>query len=256
VPIPRRFDRRPPERDQTRVNERIGVPQVRLIDEDGQQVGVVERDEALQYARDRDLDLVEVAPQARPPVCRVLDYSKYKYEQEQKAKAARRHQKSITVREIKLRPKIASNDYETKKGHVERFLRHQDKVKVTIMFRGRETTHPERGERLLMLLADELSEVGTIEQRPNLDGRNMTMMMAPVRPKAEPGAGDGENGRRGENGSDGHPSGGEPTADPVAADVARVADAAPLADGERVAADAEVEPPAPAVADRAPVPEP
>jgi translation initiation factor IF-3 len=191
VPIPRRFDRRPPERDQTRVNDRIGVPQVRLIAEDGQQVGVVERDEALQYARDRDLDLVEVAPQARPPVCRVLDYSKYKYEQEQKAKAARRHQKSITVREIKLRPKIAANDYETKKGHVERFLRHQDKVKVTIMFRGRETSHPERGEHLLMRLAEEVSGLGTIEQRPNLDGRNMTMMLSPVAPKPD----DGEAGR-------------------------------------------------------------
>ncbi len=252
MPIPRRFDRRPPERDQTRVNERIGVPEVRLIDEDGQQVGVVERDEALQYARDRDLDLVEVAPQARPPVCRVLDYSKYKYEQEQKAKAARRHQKSITVREIKLRPKIAANDYETKKGHVERFLRHQDKVKVTIMFRGRETTHPERGERLLMLLADELSEVGTIEQRPNLDGRNMTMMMAPVRPKADAGGGEGENGRRGDNGSSGHVSGGETTAEPVADG----ADTAPAAEGELAPADAEVEPPAPAVADRAAVREP
>ena len=190
MPIPRRFDRRPPERDQTRVNERIGVPQVRLIAEDGQQVGVVERDEALKYARDRDLDLVEVAPQARPPVCRVLDYSKYKYEQEQKTKAARRHQKSVTVREIKLRPKIATNDYETKKGHVERFLRHQDKVKVTIMFRGRETTHPERGEQLLLRLAEDVAELGTIEQRPNLDGRNMTMMLAPLPPKAD-GGGDG-----------------------------------------------------------------
>ena len=192
MPVPRRFDRRPPERDQTRVNERIGVPQVRLIAEDGSQVGIVERDEALQYARDRDLDLVEVAAEARPPVCRVLDYSKYKYEQEQKAKAARRHQKSITVREIKLRPKIATNDYETKKGHVERFLRHQDKVKVTIMFRGRETTHPERGERLLMLLAEELSDIAVIEQRPNLDGRNMTMMLGPVAPK--PDTADGASG--------------------------------------------------------------
>ncbi|HLL86488.1 MAG TPA: translation initiation factor IF-3, partial [Thermoleophilaceae bacterium] len=153
-------------------------------------VGVVERDEALKYARDRDLDLVEVAPQARPPVCRVLDYSKYKYEQEQKTKAARRHQKSVTVREIKLRPKIATNDYETKKGHVERFLRHQDKVKVTIMFRGRETTHPERGEQLLLRLAEDVAELGTIEQRPNLDGRNMTMMLAPLPPKAD-GGGDG-----------------------------------------------------------------
>jgi translation initiation factor IF-3 len=183
VPIPRRFDRRPPERDQTRINERIRVPEVRLIGEDGNQIGVLPRDEALNYARQRDLDLVEVAAEARPPVCRVLDYSKYKYEQEQKAKAARKHQKQVTVREIKLRPKIASNDYETKKGHVERFLKHQDRVKITIMFRGRETTHPERGERLLMQLAEDVSELGTVEQRPNLDGRNMTMLLAPLKPK-------------------------------------------------------------------------
>jgi translation initiation factor IF-3 len=254
VPIPRRFDRRPPERDQTRVNERIGVPQVRLIDEDGQQVGVVEREEALRYARDRNLDLVEVAPQARPPVCRVLDYSKYRYEQEQKAKAARRHQKSITVREIKLRPKIAANDYETKKGHVERFLRHQDKVKVTIMFRGRETTHPERGERLLLQLADELSEVGTIEQRPSLDGRNMTMMMAPVRPKPDAGGAEGESGRTTQNGrSNGQASRVERRAEPVAADAARSRDGAPVPEGELAADDAEAQAPAPAVADRASV---
>jgi translation initiation factor IF-3 len=201
VPIPRRFDRRPPERDQTRVNERIGVPQVRLIAEDGQQVGVVDRDEALEYARDRDLDLVEVAPQARPPVCRVLDYSKYKYEQEQKAKAARRHQKSVTVREIKLRPKIAQNDYETKKGHVERFLRHGDKVKVTIMFRGRETSHPERGEQLLVRLAEDVAELGGIEQRPNLDGRNMTMMLAPRARQDGAGAAKGPDGATPADGS-------------------------------------------------------
>jgi translation initiation factor IF-3 len=183
VPIPRRFDRRPPERDQTRINERIRVPEVRLIGDDGQQVGVVKTDEALRYAQERDLDLVEVAPEARPPVVRVLDYSKYKYEQEQKAKAARRHQKQITIREIKLRPKIATADYETKKGHVRRFLGGQDKVKITIMFRGRETTHPERGEQLLMRLAEDVADLGTIEQRPNLDGRNMTMVLGPVKPK-------------------------------------------------------------------------
>ncbi|MEA2442478.1 MAG: translation initiation factor [Thermoleophilaceae bacterium] len=183
MPIPRRFDRRPPERDQTRINERIRVPEVRLIGEDGNQVGVLSRDDALAYARERDLDLVEVAAEARPPVCRVLDYSKYKYEQEQKAKQARKHQKQVTVREIKLRPKIATNDYETKKAHVERFLKHQDRVKITIMFRGRETTHPERGERLLMQLAEDMSEFGTVEQRPNLDGRNMTMLLAPLKPK-------------------------------------------------------------------------
>ena len=181
MPIPRRFDRRPPERDPTRINERIRVPQVRLIGDDGNQVGVMDTEEALAYARERDLDLVEVAPEARPPVCRVLDYSKYKYEQEQKAKAARRHQKQVTIREIKLRPKIAANDYETKRAHVERFLRGDDKVKVTIMFRGRETSHPERGERLLMRLADDLSELGTIEQSPAQDGRNMTMLLGPVK---------------------------------------------------------------------------
>ncbi|MEA2388672.1 MAG: translation initiation factor, partial [Thermoleophilaceae bacterium] len=166
MPIPRRFDRRPPERDTTRVNDRIRVPEVRLIGEDGQQVGVIPTDQALKYAQERDLDLVEVAAEARPPVVRVLDYSKYKYEQEQKAKAARRHQKQVTVREIKLRPKIATNDYETKKGHVLRFLKHQDRVKITIMFRGREQAHPERGEALLMRLADDLGDLATIDQRP------------------------------------------------------------------------------------------
>jgi len=163
VPIPRKFDRRPPERDETRINERIRVPQVRLVGEDGNQIGVVDTAQALRYAQERDLDLVEVAPEARPPVCRVLDYSKYKYEQEQKAKAARRHQKQVNVREIKLRPKIATNDYETKKNHVVRFLKGDDRVKVTIMFRGREQTHPERGERLLMRLAEDVAELGTIE---------------------------------------------------------------------------------------------
>jgi translation initiation factor IF-3 len=191
VPIPRRFDRRPPERDTTRINERIRVPEVRLIDENGEQVGVLSRDDALRYAQERDLDLVEVAAEARPPVCRVLDYSKYKYEQEQKAKSARRHQSKVTIREIKLRPKIAQNDYETKKGHVERFLKHNDKVKVTIMFRGREMTHPERGERLLMKLAEDIGELGQIEQRPSQDGRNMTMTLAPTRAHEE-GSADGD----------------------------------------------------------------
>ena len=138
-----RFDRRPPERDSTRINERIRVPEVRLIDENGEQVGIVPTPEALERAREKDLDLVEVSPTSKPPVCRILDYSKYKYEQEQKAKQARKHQQQTNVREIKLRPKIAQHDYETKRGHVERFLKQQDKVKVTIMFRGREQSHPE-----------------------------------------------------------------------------------------------------------------
>jgi translation initiation factor IF-3 len=155
------------------------VPEVRLIDENGQQMGVMETPKALRYAQDKDLDLVEVAPEARPPVTRVLDYSKYKYEQAQKQKQARKHQTSITVREIKFRPKIADQDYETKKRHVERFLRHKDKVKITIMFRGREVTHPERGEMILNRLAEDLEELAQVEQRPTQDGRNMTMMLGP-----------------------------------------------------------------------------
>ena len=179
MPVPRRFDRRPPERDTTRINERIRVPEVRVIGADGNQVGILRIEDALRMAQERDLDLVEVAPEARPPVCRILDYSKYKYEQAQKQKAARKHQQQINVREIKFRPKIAEHDYETKKGHVTRFLLHKDKVKITIMFRGREVTHPERGQMLLERLATDLAELAQIDQRPNLDGRNMTMLLAP-----------------------------------------------------------------------------
>jgi len=179
VPVPRRFDRRPPERDTTRVNDRIRVPEVRVIGDDGNQIGVMKTEDALRMAQERDLDLVEVAAEARPPVCRILDYSKYKYEQAQKLKQARKHQQQITVREIKFRPKIAEHDYATKKGHVERFLRHKDKVKITIMFRGREVTHPERGVMILDRLAEELATLAIVEQRPTQDGRNMTMMLGP-----------------------------------------------------------------------------
>ena len=181
MPVPRRFDRQPPERDTTRINERIRVPEVRLIDENGQQVGIMKTNEAIRYAQSRELDLVEVAPDAKPPVCRVLDYSKYKYEQTQKQKAARKHQQQINIREIKFRPKIAQHDYDTKKGHVERFLNARDKVKVTIMFRGREMAHPERGEMILNRLAEDLGELAVVEQRPQQDGRNMTMLLAPVK---------------------------------------------------------------------------
>ncbi len=193
MPVPRRFDRQPPERDPTRINERIRVPEVRLIDENGQQVGIMRTQEALRQAQERDLDLVEVAPDAKPPVCRILDYSKYKYEQNQKQKAARKHQQQINVREIKFRPKIAQHDYDTKTGHVERFLKGRDKVKVTIMFRGREMAHPERGEMILNRLAEDLGDLAVIEQRPQQDGRNMTMMLAPQKastgdkPAAAPG---------------------------------------------------------------------
>jgi len=179
VAVPKRFDRRLPERDQTRINERIRVPQVRLIGPDGEQVGVLSSADALAYAQERDLDLVEVAPDAKPPVCRVLDYSKYRYEQVQKQKAARKHQQTINVREIKFRPKIAQHDYDTKVGHVSRFLKHKDKVKITIMFRGREMAHPERGRALLERIAEDLVAIAAVEQRPLQDGRNMTMMLAP-----------------------------------------------------------------------------
>jgi translation initiation factor IF-3 len=203
VPVPRRFDRRPPERDQTRINDRIRVPEVRLIDEQGAQIGVMRTDEALRYAQDRDLDLVEVAAEARPPVVRVLDYSKYKYEQAQKQKQARKRQQNIVIREIKFRPKIAAHDYATKKGHVERFLRHKDKVKVTIMFRGREVTHPERGQEILDRLAEELSELAIVEQRPQQDGRNMTMMLGPSKAVLAGTLGEDEEGAEGD--ADGEP---------------------------------------------------
>ncbi len=152
---------------------------MRLIDEDGAQLGIKSSDEARQYAYGKNLDLVEVAAQADPPVARVMDYGKYRYEQEQKAKLARKHQTSINVKEIKFRPKIGIHDYNTKKGHVERFIKQRAKVKVTIMFRGRETTHPERGRDLLMRLAEELKEIANVESPPLLDGRNMVMVLGP-----------------------------------------------------------------------------
>ena len=187
MPVPRRFDRRPPERDSTRLNERIRVPEVRLIGADGEQVGVIPIEQALERAQSEDLDLVEVAPEAKPPVARLLDYSKYKYEQEQKAKAARKHQQQTNVREIKLRPKIADHDYETKKGHVVRFLRGRDKVKVTIMFRGREQAHPERGRALLQRLFEDIKDLAVIESEPLQEGRNMSMLLGPTRVASESG---------------------------------------------------------------------
>ena len=159
----------------------IRAPKVRLIDEDGEQLGIKDSDEAREYAWGKNLDLVEVAAQADPPVARVMDYGKYRYEQEQKAKLARKHQVSINVKEIKLRPKIGIHDYNTKKNHVERFLNQRAKVKVTIMFRGRETTHPERGRDLLMRLAEDVKEIGQVESPPLLDGRNMVMVLAPTK---------------------------------------------------------------------------
>src|SRR3982751_4594723 len=159
----------------------IRAPKVRLVDDDGSQIGVKDTNEAVRYAEDKNLDLVEVAAQADPPVARVMDYGKYRYEQEQKAKLARKHQVSINVKEIKLRPKIGIHDYNTKKNHVARFLNQRAKVKVTIMFRGRETAHPERGRDLLMRLAEDVKELGQVESPPLLDGRNMVMLLGPTK---------------------------------------------------------------------------
>jgi translation initiation factor IF-3 len=165
--------------DLARINDAIRAPQVRLIDEDGTQIGIKQTDEARDYAYGKNLDLVEVAAQADPPVARVMDYSKYRYEQEQKAKLARKHQLQVNVKEIKLRPKIGTHDYETKKGHVVRFLNQRAKVKVTIMFRGREQAYPERGHALLMRLVEDLQDLAVVESPPTLDGRNMVMVLGP-----------------------------------------------------------------------------
>lgn len=163
-----------------RVNEMVRCPQVRLISSTGEQLGIQPIEDAQRIALEQDLDLVEVAPQASPPVCKIMDYSKFCYEQEQKQKAARKKQSIIVVKEMKMRPKIDIHDYETKKKHVVRFLTQGNKVKMTIMFRGREMTHTELGLNLLNRLAEELSDIATVEARPRLDGRNMTMVLNPV----------------------------------------------------------------------------
>jgi translation initiation factor IF-3 len=176
--VGRRNDNRRPERDRTRINERIRATELRLIDETGKQLGIVTRDEALRTAEERDFDLVEISANAKPPVCRLLNYSKYRYEQEQKAKAARKNQQQIIVHEIKLRPKIADHDFQTKRNHVKRFLAKGNKVKVTIMFRGREQTHPALGRALLDRLVVELDGLATVEQSVRHEGRNMTMILS------------------------------------------------------------------------------
>lgn len=177
----RRYEPARPSIPHARINDGIRAARVRLIDTDGSQIGIKTTDEAREYAYAKNLDLVEIAASADPPVCRVMDYGKYRYAEEQKAKLARKHQQQIHIKEIKLRPKIGVHDYETKKGHVVRFLNQKAKVKVTIMFRGRETTHPERGRDLLMRLADDVKEIGLIEAQPILDGRNMVMVLAPTK---------------------------------------------------------------------------
>jgi translation initiation factor IF-3 len=164
-----------------RINDRIRVPRVRVIDADGSQVGIMTTDEALALANERELDLVEVAAGADPPVCRIMDYGKYKYEQAVRQREARKKQAHVVVKEMKMRPKIDRHDYETKKGHVVRFLRQGAKVKVTIMFRGREMIHPEIGKQLLERLAEDVAEIAKVEAAPKLDGRNMTMVLGPYK---------------------------------------------------------------------------
>jgi len=168
-----------------RINDRIRVPEVRLVGPQGEQVGIVRIEDALRLAAESDLDLVEVAPMSKPPVCKLMDYGKFKYEAAVKSREARKNQTHTVIKEMKLRPKIDPHDYETKKGHVVRFLKAGDKVKITIMFRGREQSRPELGLRLLARLAEDVEELGFVEATPKQDGRNMIMVLAPHRKKSD-----------------------------------------------------------------------
>nr|WP_083966576.1 translation initiation factor IF-3 [Demequina globuliformis] len=171
--------------NEPRINDRIRVPEVRLVGPQGEQVGIVRIEDALRLAQESELDLVEVAPNSRPPVVKLMDYGKFKYEAAVKAREARRNQANTEIKEMRFRLKIDEHDYETKKGHVIRFLKGGDKVKVTIMFRGREQSRPEMGRRLLMKLADELQEYGVVENAPSQEGRNMSLVLGPLKKKAE-----------------------------------------------------------------------
>ena len=161
------------------------MPEVRLVGPNGEQVGIVRIEDALRLAQESDLDLVEVAPDAKPPVCKLMDFGKFKYESALKAREARKNQVNTVIKEMKLRPKIDPHDYETKRGHVERFLKAGDKVKITIMFRGREQSRPELGFKLLARLAEDVTELGFVESSPKQDGRNMIMVICPHRRKAD-----------------------------------------------------------------------
>ena len=165
---------------ESRINGEIRAPKVRLIGVDGSQLGIYGNDDAQRIAEDQNLDLVEIAPNAEPPVCRIMDYGKFKYDQAVKAKKARKKQTKIEVKEMKFRPKIDVGDYETKKGHVLRFLNKGNKVKITIMFRGREMAHPEQGLSILERLADDLKDLAVVESQPKMEGRNMHMLVAPL----------------------------------------------------------------------------
>ena len=168
-----------------RINDRIRTPQIRLIGYTGDQVGVVDIDTALKMADEVGLDLVEIAPDANPPVCKIMDFGKYKYEIAQKAREARQNQTHIVVKEVRMRPKIENHDYETKRAHIEKFLKGGDKVKVTMQFRGREQTRPELGFKLLQRLAEDVAQVAFVEFAPKQEGRNMTMVLGPTKKKTE-----------------------------------------------------------------------
>ena len=168
-----------PTRDGPRINEEIGVMRVRLVDERGNMVGVVGRSEALQMAADAGLDLVEIAPNADPPVCKILDYGKFKYEEQKKKNEARKKQKIIEVKEIKLRPSIDDHDYDVKMRAMNKFIEEGDKVKVTMRFRGRELAHQELGMNVLIRVRDDLEAIAKVEQMPRMEGRQMVMVMAP-----------------------------------------------------------------------------
>ena len=174
-----RFDRRAPVRELPNINDRIKYPKIRVVDADGTQLGVIPREEALQVAQERELDLVLVSEKADPPVCRIMDYGKFKYETSQRAKESRKKASSVSLKEMKYRPKIGQGAFDTKTPKVEKFLADGHKVKITIMFRGREVFHPELGREILERVAESVETVGKVDQFPKLDGRNMTMVLSP-----------------------------------------------------------------------------
>lgn len=190
------YDLKEPAISDPRTNERIRVPEVRLVGPSGEQVGVVSIDTALRLAAEADLDLVEVAPNSKPPVAKIMDFGKYKYEAAQKAKEARRNQANTVLKEVRFRLKIDTHDYETKAKRAIGFLSQGDKVKAMILFRGREQSRPEQGVRLLQKFAEDIAEYGVVESAPRIDGRNMVMVVAPLKNKSEAKA--EQNARRAE----------------------------------------------------------
>ncbi|HEV2369660.1 MAG TPA: translation initiation factor IF-3, partial [Acidimicrobiales bacterium] len=207
-----------PTSNEPRINDRIRAREVRLVDSDGQQLGIKPLPEALHIARQADLDLVEVAPQAVPPVCRIMDYGKFKFDAAQRAKESRRKASNVGIKEMKYRPKIGPGDFDTKTRQVTRFLGEGHKVKVTIMFRGREMSHPELGKRILDRVAEQVGEGAKVEVSPKLDGRNMVMVLAPdKRSAARPRPADASTTTEGSEPAAGPSGADEPLSEPVAA---------------------------------------